>query len=379
MVLKQHRIFTAMLGLGEFTTRELAAASGVSEPTIRTTVGRYEALFEDRGVRPTGRRGGAPRVRRLKPEGAAWLRERIGGGRNTDVPRALIAAEELLNEIQTSTDVEAQEDLLLRAAALIRDAEQEGGADDRRMGVSWLMKLAQAELDGMAVSWGLLMDELRRLSDQLEGIDGGAFRAALLRRGLRSPLADRSAAEIAESVYFGEFSEFICASLLDLVPTVAATISPQVGASPLDVLVGVLQHCAHQDLAVSVELSPGEDLQRDLQPCDGRRSTNLAVPGFRLEVCVRPQEAQSDEEFVHRRLPLEVGFNEVDILWVPSGREEQGLAVPMRKKVGARYGMGLLPEVLDSSARLHQNEEIETSLPPLPTAGRISSRSNERV
>ena len=117
-MLEHYRTLGAILALGEFNVAELAALSGVGEPTIRTTLRREAHYVEQLGTEPTGRRGGQPVRWRLRPEARERLRDRLrefeqlGAGPWLDeppvpedmLPAGLIAAEDVLLRLVPAAD-----------------------------------------------------------------------------------------------------------------------------------------------------------------------------------------------------------------------------------------------------------------------------------
>jgi hypothetical protein len=91
----------------EFTVDDLAVAAGVKPETIRTILARESRYVEEVRRVPTGKRGGRPKVYRLREESESELRERLeaveaigDAPRETGVyggiPTSVLAAEELL-------------------------------------------------------------------------------------------------------------------------------------------------------------------------------------------------------------------------------------------------------------------------------------------
>src|SRR5947209_1795381 len=67
-VLEQFRIFQAALRLGQFTTKQLAEASGVAMGTVQKTLRRHEELFLDMPSKQAKGRGGQSRLRSVRAE-----------------------------------------------------------------------------------------------------------------------------------------------------------------------------------------------------------------------------------------------------------------------------------------------------------------------
>lgn len=67
-MLEQFRIFQTALRLGQFTTKQLAEASGVVEGTVQKTVRRHKELFLSTEDKSTERRGRRRRRHSVRPE-----------------------------------------------------------------------------------------------------------------------------------------------------------------------------------------------------------------------------------------------------------------------------------------------------------------------
>lgn len=64
----KYKVLHAALSLDNFTTDELASYSGVPKTTVVTSLSRLEAFFDVVEVQKTGRRGGQPKRRVVKPD-----------------------------------------------------------------------------------------------------------------------------------------------------------------------------------------------------------------------------------------------------------------------------------------------------------------------
>lgn len=149
MLQARHIAIAAMLRMERFTVAELHGACDVNVGTIQTLLSRRPELFEVVETRDTGRRGGRPKVYRVRPDARVALKEELSmfsfadvSGLNKDPkapfanftleeeesPAELRVAEVLLDELEGDcseserlSKIRQVDDYLRAAESIIRD------------------------------------------------------------------------------------------------------------------------------------------------------------------------------------------------------------------------------------------------------------------
>jgi hypothetical protein len=185
---------------GEFTVGALAEASGVKQKTISTVLRRDKRFFERVGTVATGSPGGQNVLWRVKPSEASRLRDTLAVVEQpasgaivdaTDVPAALLAAEELL--LRPVEGVERELELTLAkiglntARAMAAEENPPSAVQTHVEAVEFLLALAAAETEAGEEAFEELVrtvdDRWARLASEVSEVDPALFEKLKRRLG----------------------------------------------------------------------------------------------------------------------------------------------------------------------------------------------------
>ena len=166
-MLEQFRIFHAALRLGQFTSKQLADASGVAEGTVQKTLRRRKELFNTTKGPPTKKRGGQSLLHTVRKDGLTAALQQAADAvelpdlptKKTGEPLGLILAEETLCDVFPRARQHERPALLVAALMnldLAGSSYEEAVAEFRRLAEAlsvlskaqlWLLSAKVAEAD----------------------------------------------------------------------------------------------------------------------------------------------------------------------------------------------------------------------------------------